>query len=229
MKRALLCLLVIFLSACSDPKSTVIPVDPDKWETSLKEPAAKLPEEEKRMLAAWIIRSKAKELFGGEKMKDGTTIGQAIDEQRKFEEKQKEKQIEEEALRNEIEKRKADLKEKIHNALTVTVLDIWNSKEGYQEYQNVSLGIQNNSERDINGLMGMLVFTDMFGQDIGKLRIKYEEGVPAGQIITWNGSREYNQFLADHKEIAKLRKGKYTVRFDPESIIFADGEKLGID
>ena len=83
MKRALLCLLVIFLSACSDPKSTVIPVDPDKWETSLKEPSAKLPEEEKRMLAAWIIRSKAKELFGGEKMKDGTTIGQAIDEQRK--------------------------------------------------------------------------------------------------------------------------------------------------
>ncbi len=45
---------------------------------------------------------------------------------------------------------------------------------------------------------------------------------------SWLGSREYDKHIDEHRAIWNLEEGKYTTRFIPESVVFADGSKLEV-
>jgi len=80
---------LVGLSACSkpsDPRDVLIPADPRTWKENAELVAAgkSLPEDERELSRSWMMRALVDESFFGDKTKS-ITLGQAIEEQRKFE------------------------------------------------------------------------------------------------------------------------------------------------
>lgn len=172
-------------------------------------------------------------------MLPGTTVADAIQtqkdwqaatEKRQAEEKaiKEQKAAEEKALQEKITAERAAIKQRIDSAITVTVLNTYLQKVKYNENQIIEIGIENKGAKDITGIKGTVHFIDIFDKDVGQISFGYDDGLKAGATTTWTGSRDYNQFLDEHKAIAQLEKGKYTSRFEPEMIVFSDGEKLSM-
>lgn len=234
MKRLALSIIMIgILSACSNPKDVVIPSDTTAWESELKDAIKELPDDEKLAVAAYMMRAKVGQAFGGEGIPAGTTIGQAIELQKNYE---LERSINE-AREKEISARKQEEKdaiiEQLNSAVSVTLLsktqeeaDV--SKGNYLGIQRVSVGIQNTSEKEIAGVAGELKFIDIFDKEVGSIRIKVTQDIWPSDVYTWEGKREYNHFFKEHVAIWNLEDGKYTTQFVPSMIVFSDGTKLSV-
>jgi len=77
----------LVLSACSKgPKDTVLPSDPKQWsESGLKDSIEKLSPDDRKLLGAYMIRMGIGGALTGKTIPEGTTIGQAIEEEKKYE------------------------------------------------------------------------------------------------------------------------------------------------
>ncbi len=70
----------------NNPNRTVIPTDTAKLDKELVPTLAKLSNDDKRLAAGYLARTKIGELFGGrEAIPSGLTLAQAIKEQRSWE------------------------------------------------------------------------------------------------------------------------------------------------
>lgn len=89
LKKILMAIsLLLLITGCEDPKNVTIPRDLSTWESDEKfiKALKELPDEDKKLFIAFSMRTKLSEAFGGEGLKEGTTIGEAIDIQRSWQE-----------------------------------------------------------------------------------------------------------------------------------------------
>ncbi len=231
MKQLIVVLFALSIAACSNPQDKVIPTDMSKWETDLKPSVEKLGEEDKKVFTAYLMRAKLGETFGGKKMPDGITIGKAIEEQKRWADEQAKREAEAKALKEKLEQERATLRKQVDEMLTVTVVQLKLEKGSFEsgniiDRQLIKLGFQNKGTKDIMGIKGEVKFIDIFDKEVASVLFSYDGGLKAGTSSTWTGSRNYNQFLQEHKALANLKEGKYKTRFEPEIIVFADGSKL---
>ena len=223
--------LTFVVAGCSDPKNKVIPSDMSKWDTDLKPAVEKLSEEEKKLFAGYVMRAKMGEVFGGKGVAEGTTIGQGIEQQKKWVQEQEAKEAEQRALKEKVEKERAALKQQINGAVTVAVVDLHLRKGSmesgdFEDKQIIKLALENKGQKDIAGIKGTIKFIDIFDKEVGSISFGYDDGIKAGATASWSGSRRYNQFLEEHKAIANLQPGKYRTVFEPEAIVYVDGTKI---
>lgn len=223
--------LVALLAACSKPTETVIPSDMSTWEKELIPKVRKLSDEEKKLLMAYLMRAKMGEVFGGKGVPLGQTVGQALDEQKKWQEEQEKKAAEERALKERLEKERAAAAAAMTKAVTVTLLSKIEREKDYHanrfsDEQVFKIGLKNTSDKELVGISGSLNFIDVFDKKVGAVTFAISERLKPGQEYTWTGSRRYNEFLDEHRAVWNLEEGKYTTRFIPEKLVFADGTKL---
>lgn len=232
------------LSACSKATDTVIPSDMSVWDKELAPVVNKLDEEEKRIFVDYVARKKLAEVFGKEKatIPFGTTVGQAIEEQRKwkadFEKAEAEakaeaarKAAEEQALKAKLEEERVAVLKQINAAATVTLLSKRelprNFDAGrYSAEQEFAIGVENRSTQTLVGISGALEFLDVFDKVVGSVKFRISESIKPGGTYKWIGSRDYNQFLDEHRAVWNLEQGKYTTRFVPDTLVYLDGTKL---
>lgn len=224
---------ILMLSACSKPTDTVIPSDMNSWDEKLAPEIKKLSDSDKEKVASYLMRAKMGEVFGGGGIPPGTTIGQAIDAQSKWENEQAAKRAEEDALRKKLEQERAAAIEQLNKAVTVTLLAKRELPKNYNigrysEYQEFRIGAQNNTEKPIAGVSGEIKFIDVFDKEVGSVSFGISENIDPGKTVVWTGGRDYNQFLDMHRAVWNLEDGKYTTRFVPEMVVFKDGEKLAV-
>lgn len=155
------------LVACSKPTDAVIPSDMSTWDKELAPQVKKLPDADRERLAAFLMRAKMGEAFGGKGIAPGMTIGQAIEAQSKWESEQAAKRAEEEALKKKLAAERAAAIEQLSKAVTVTLLAKRelprNSEAGrYRDYQQFRIGAQNNTDKVIVGVAGEIKFIDVF-------------------------------------------------------------------
>ena len=235
---------LVVLSACSKPQEMVIPSDMSTWDKELGPVIQKLPEEDRKHFALFVARAKMAEAFNKDSggIPFGTTVGQAIEQQKKWAAEMEAKVAEEKALREKKEKEEAELKAKleaekiatikaINDVVTVTLVSKKELPADYQarrysEYQQFNIGIQNNSDKTIAGVSGELEFVDLFDKTVGAVNFRITENIPSGSTHTWIGGRDYNRFLESHKAVWNLSLGEFKTRFNPEAVIFSDGSKL---
>jgi len=234
MKRtvALLTALVM-LGGCSKPTNAVIPSDMATWDKELAPQLKKLPDEDREKVAGYLMRAKMGELFGGKGIPPGTTIGQALDAQKKWEVEQAAKRAEEAALKKKLEQERAAAMEQLNKAVTVTLLGKEELPKNfdagrYSEYQQFRIGVQNNSDKPVMGVAGEIQFIDVFDKEVGSVSFRITETIAPGKSATWTGGRDYNQFLDKHRAVWNLDEGKYTTKFVPEMVVFKDGTKLTV-
>ena len=222
---------IFALAGCSDPHDALIPSDVENWEQDLAPELKKLSDEERQKAAAYLMRAKMGEAFGGTGIPPGTTVGQAIDAQRLWEEQQAAKRAEEEALKLKIERERASALEALNEAVTVSLIakrEIPRNFRArrYSDYQEFQIGVRNDTDKTIIGVAGQITFIDVFEKEVGAVGFRISEEIEAGNSVTWTGGRDYNEFIDEHRSVWNLEEGKYSTRFEPEMIVFKDGTKL---
>lgn len=221
---------------CSKPTETIIPSDMSKWDTELAPVVKKLPEEDQKLLVEYIARAKMSELFskGGSAIPLGTTVGTAIAEQKKWQAEQLAKAEEERALKEKLQKQAAQARAELDKAVTVVLVSLGRIPKDYQagrflDKQQFVIGVSNKATETMVGVSGSLDFVDIFDKVVGGVNFSISEKIEPGATVKWEGSRDYNQFIAEHQAVWNLEEGKYTTRFIPKTIVFADGRKLTAD
>lgn len=231
MKKALLILVIAGLTACTDPKSTIISTaDSDK--EKMQEVMKKLSDEERQLVAAYMMRTLVSGAMSGKAdLPIGVTVGDAIKQQKEWIDEQKKKEAEQAALKAKLAAEAEAFRREVESAVTVTVIeksvlpkDIYRSR--YSDIQVIKLGFENKSGKDIAGIEGELAFYDIFDKEVGSINFSYDDGIKAGATSKWTGTRDINEFRREHRALANLEEGKYTTKFKPETIVFADGTKL---
>jgi hypothetical protein len=84
----LLYLFAVIFASCSKPKSKIIPLDMNSWDSELFPLMESLTESEKIFLKGYLQRMAPEGLKGKNYIPPGTTIGDAIADQRSYDEKQ---------------------------------------------------------------------------------------------------------------------------------------------
>lgn len=236
----------LLLGACSKATNTVIPSDMSKWDKELAPVVQKLNEEEKALLIAYIARKKmVSGLSKGEgDIPFGTTVGDALTDQRKWKAEydkaealakveQVRKAAEELSLKAKIKAERADVVKQFNDSVTVTLLDKKElgsnySAGRYSDYQQFVIGVENRSGKELTGVAGTIEFIDVFDKEVGSVVFGISQRIKPGATYKWTGGRDYNQFITEHRAVWGLEDGKYTTRFAPNSLVFADGTKLKV-
>lgn len=230
----ILCILSLTITmSCSSARNITIPKDMSKWETELKPYIEKLSDEDKSLLAKYLMRAKLGEAFGGGSMQEGLTIGQAIEKQKEFEAEQAKKDLEAKLLKEKVEREKAELSKKVNEVLTVAYMgksyvaaDIYSGS--YQDVILVEFAFENKGTKDISGFKGKAEFSDMFGDIVKSVNLNYDKNIPAGMAINWKGQLDFNQFMDADVKFRDMEKDKVKFVFLPEMVVFTDGSKLEI-
>ena len=240
---AVVCLCAL-LAACSKATDTVIPSDMSTWDKELAPVVQKLKDEDKALFVSYVTRMKLAEAFGKDKaaIPFGTTVGQAIEEQRKWQVEYAKAQAQEKAeqerqaaealaLKKKMDAERVVALKQINDAVTVALLSKRELGKNYDlgrfsDVQEFVIGTENRSDKDLVGVSGTLDFIDVFGKVVGSVNFGISERIKPGATYKWTGTRDYNQFISEQQAVWNLEEGKYTTRFIPNSLVYADGTKL---
>jgi cytochrome c551/c552 len=241
MRILTILLFSIVLAACSGPKDTPLPRDLDKMDT-IKPAMEKLTAEDRDLAAGYIMRhtigTAMNGLFGvkADPIPDGMTLGKAIDEQRKFIADRAIEEAKQQALADKLKAEREAAMTKMREAVTVTLVSKrQNTERGYSgmvidERISVIVGYKNNTDKDVAGIKGSLVINDIFGAKLSAFNISNDDTIKAGSSATWTGGRSTRFSMNNHQDekFAALEEGKYKAIWEPEMIVFTNGERMDV-
>lgn len=226
--------VALALAACSGPKSTVIPSDPQKWDT-IADSVKDLSDEDKSLFTGYVTRMTIGSALSGGKggIPPGTTIGDAIKLQKAFLEEEKHEEAQADLLKAKVQAERAASVAKLNNVATVALVGLTVLPKNYDagrfsERLDLLLAVQNRSTKPISGIKGALVFKDQFGAEIGTMQLSLDEDVAAGSSRSITGyGKDINQFEDTDTKLAVTPLQKMHVTFLPQMIVFADGTNVG--
>ena len=97
----------------------------------------------------------------------------------------------------------------------------------YEALLTFGCSYQNISQRDVRAFTGAVIFQDLFGREIYKVRVTISDPIPAGQVAMWGGTVHYNQFMESQQRFRGTELQNMKVVWLPTSIIFSDGTQIG--
>ena len=229
------------LTACSDPRNTLLPQDVSKLAT-MQPTLEKLSVEDRQLLSGYIVRETIDAKFGGilggtkiPGIPEGMTVGKAIELQRNFQADQTIEEAKQLALKDRLRAEREVAEKAMREAVTVTLVSKSLKEEGgasgmvLDEKIEVVFGYKNNSTKDIAGVKGRISVRDLFGDELSAFQVSNDESIKSGASITWTGGRSIRYAMGSSNKDMKLTElgdGKYTTQWNPQVIIFADGTKL---
>lgn len=218
----------LFTAACNSQVNKPLPKDMSDPQAAVI--TKSLGEDDKKLFVSYLARRELAKAFGAPLNDGATTVGEAIEAQRKFEANQSEEEKRASALKAEtLQKRKA-IADQINHTITVAMIDARfqpsDYTEGrYDDYELLDFAVQNLGSKPIKGLKGYAIWTDTFGDEYAKVPMEFEQNVNPGEKKVIQLSMEINKFMDQHKKIMAL-DGSKKFRFQPEQIVFADGSGL---
>ena len=229
MRKLILALLITCsISGCNDPRKAVLPNDLNSEEgTKFAENIKKLPEQDKELLASYILRKEMAKAFGSTTTPVGVTVQQAIDEQKAWMDKTK---AEEKAKKDHADKLKAEKDAKIQEAKTALNVIVFDKKVIAGDFDKrlvLSFEFANKTNKKIDGIKGVVKFKNKFGDDVSGVGISEPSLViEPNQSVKINLSKSVNEFISEDRTFAETELKDLTYEFIPEQILFKDGSKI---
>ena len=223
----------IFLNSCSEnvKKKKLTDANMEKELQTIKD-SKQLTDDEMRMLATYYMRSKLASAFGRVDSSKDKSVGEMIEEERKFEDEQKAKEAEQKHLAEEAAREEAQLADELRKTIIVSVYkksfspSNWQSGT-FEDYILLGFVFKNESGKNIRGFTGTVLFNDIFDNEIARTTISYDQIIPAGKTVKWNGQRQYNQYIDADKKLATTELSNIKIVWFPEKVLFTDGSKIG--
>ncbi|MCD2325316.1 hypothetical protein LQ953_14940 [Sphingomonas sp. IC-56] len=217
------------LAGCNSVKKEQLPASGNQQ--ALAEIGKKLNEDDKKLLAGYLMRREMAKAFGNQQLADGAkTVGEALEAQRKWVDGMSEDQRMVEELKADVEQKRKAVAEQISKAVTVAFIDakfLPSSPQAgrFDSNELLTFAVANSGSKPIKALKGEAVFIDTFGDEYIRVPMQSEDAVAPGERKTIELSMEINEFMDEHKKIMQLDKAK-RFRFEPEQIVYADGSTL---
>jgi hypothetical protein len=231
MKRLLLLVILIAVAGCSgnvknlriteENKNTVF----DQIKTTKD-----LTVEEVGLLQAYVLRKGLGDAFAGKTptLPVGMTIGEIIDDQRKWVDNEKIRQAEEKEriarARAEEEKQRRQLLD----AITLTVFEKGFQHVDYEDYVTIRAVYENKSGKDIRAFKGTIQFNDLFGVEIMPVNIAEDTPLAAGETRREGWTLKFNQFIDQHVKLRNTALENMKPEWKPSIILFADGTSMEV-
>lgn len=114
-------------------------------------------------------------------------------------------------------------------ALTVsekTFLPANTANMEYTDYIALDLELENNSEKDISGVKGDIIFRDMFGDEVITYQMSYDRPIPASETVTSTWQWQFNTYAANEVKLKDTPLEKLTIEWVPDTIVYEDGTTL---
>jgi hypothetical protein len=99
------------------------------------------------------------------------------------------------------------------------------STQSFNSANTFTFKFTNNSEKDIEGVQGLINLMDLFGNSIKQVRITYDEGIKVGESKLYSASVDYNQFMEEDIKLKSVELPKLKYEWDVNTIIYKDGSK----
>jgi hypothetical protein len=186
--------------------------------------------EEVGLLQGYIMRKGIGDAFAGKtpELPVGKTIGEIIDEQKKW--------IADEKVRQEDEKQRVarakaaeeQQRKRLLDAITVTVFEKGFQHADYQDYVTIRVMYENKSGKDVRGFKGSIQFNDLFGAEIMPFNISEDQPLVAGETKRQGWTLKYNQFIDKHVKLRNTELENMKVEWKPQIILFADGTSMEV-
>lgn len=93
----------------------------------------------------------------------------------------------------------------------------------YQDSNNFTFQFTNNTDKDVEGIKGVITLKDLFGDQIKRVTISYDEGVAVGESKLYRASLDYNQFMDDDIKLRNTDLAKMKYEWEVSTIIYSDG------
>ena len=237
MKKIFMAICIsLLLAACSDPKNVTISSAEDLQKNA--EILQKLTDEEKKLLAGFILRKEMGKIFGESGgIAPNTKVGDAIEEQRKFEVERKKQEEEQKIAQQKAQAEKQGKIDAINNSVQVQFIskqtNLNNPKYTFDDKLQLDFKVVNKSQKIISGLKGNAYFYDKFGDQIMVTELKMDFNDIGGRL---KSTEEYDYIVeillgvfngGDKVSEVPIEDIKY--QFIPDTVLFEDGEKLTLN
>lgn len=82
--------------------------------------------------------------------------------------------------------------------------------------------LMNNLPKDVRAVAGIVVFKDLFGEEIVRMYLTDSRGVAAGRSTRWDGWIGYHEFTDAHRRLRTIEKGDLKVDFLLDKVVYTD-------
>lgn len=89
----------------------------------------------------------------------------------------------------------------------------------------ISILFKNDGSKGIRAFDGVLEFTDLLGNVILRSNVRVNESLPAGQSLPWDGSIDYNEFIASNRNLRNETQENVRLNFELGKVLYSDGSK----
>lgn len=215
MKKSLLLLLsIVILTSCSGPLDKKYNEDTLEEDAKEIKESGKLSEEDAKIMAGWILRSK----FKDENL-EGKSYGDILEEAKDYKKEQ-------ELLAEKVKLEDEEKRQRLGSALTVALYDKGYEKYDYEDYLTYSLAFENKTDKDIRAFKGSISINDLFDTEIKSINLTIDDPILAGEIFKSTYTTDYNQFRDEDIRLKNKDMSDLKVEWTPEKIIFTDGTTL---
>jgi len=245
----LLFFLLIFVTGCTDPYATKLPLDGRLTPTEISKISEKLEPADQITFRLWAERRANGKEYGGEGV--APTVKIALLNQAYFDARQKEdfeatkaqKLLDEKNARKKEEEVKQQLAQLDQIAEKRRKVDVEISKyftaeaigyewspllnrngEEFARQWIFKLKLTNKSTKIITGAAGWATISDVFNADLGSYPIRIEPKINPGKIIDYLVVMDYNRGNPKHVEMSRTQSLR--VKWFFESVAFSDGTNV---
>jgi hypothetical protein len=222
-------LFVALCCSCSNVKDKKI--TEENKATVLEEASKKLTPEEFSLLEGYMMRQQLQQSIAnifqegkGPTISEGKTVGQMIEEQRKWatghgDEEQKQKH-----LAADVAAKQAEMRSVIGVALLSYSIKKGPLDSRSLDSADVGYAYKNRSAKDVRAFEGRVVFSDILGNKLADVPLKVLTPVKAGEKASATDELMFDPYeeLRD-KKLADLK-----VEWMPEKILFADDSLIEV-
>lgn len=231
MKKLLSILITISIISCSNPLSKIY--TEEGFMLDMVEIRESESEETVKNITTYIMQEAMRDALKDDDKKENNLVGKSYKEllvqADELAAKMKEKEEEEKRLKLEEERRRKEISLKISESITFALTKKGYSEYNYQDYITYTFTFENKSNKDILGVKGSVTFYDIFDEKIKSLSLSYDNGIKSGKTVNYRAQTDYNQFMSDDKKLKDTELNKLKVVWEPEQLIFTDGEKISLD
>jgi hypothetical protein len=196
-------ILMAVMAGCSDPHNFPVTKLTDQQK---KEIGEKLTADEGQKLAGWMFR----QAMSKQTVPADTTVAQAIKQQDEWIANSAAEDARAADLKKRVEEERRAKQAEFAKIVSVAMISKQNREQSYgRKFVALAIAFEYHSEKDILGIKGALIITDIFGEKIKAINWGFDHGVAANSRYVETGSGiDINQFINSDMEIVEHGRGQ---------------------
>jgi hypothetical protein len=107
--------------------------------------------------------------------------------------------------------------------ITARLLDKHFNEGRIQDYLMFELAFSSALHQTVIAFNGVVIFTDLFDQEILRLNITSDERLGVGESVSWVGGIGYDSGRGSHVRLRNVRPSELRIRFNLDAVTYDNG------